>query len=148
MNAVAEDLNAETAIRELVESWTRAARAGDVTAIVSHYAPDIVAFDAVSQLQFRGVEAYQKHWEACLAMCPGPMIFEIQDLEVAANGELAFANGLARCGGGSETGEEKTSWFRLTGAYRKVDGAWRVVHEHFSVPFDMESGKVLFELSP
>jgi ketosteroid isomerase-like protein len=37
---------------------------------------------------------------------------------------------------------------RLTAAYRKTGGVWRVVHEHFSVPFDMQTNEVLFNLQP
>lgn len=36
----------------------------------------------------------------------------------------------------------------MTVCYRKIDGDWKVVHEHFSTPFDTQSGKALFELQP
>ena len=41
-----------------------------------------IAFDAVGKLQFKGVEAYRKHWDTCLSYCPGEMLFEIHDLEI------------------------------------------------------------------
>jgi hypothetical protein len=31
---------------------------------------------------------------------------------------------------------------------RKIDGQWKVVHEHVSVPFDMETGKAMLDLKP
>ncbi len=139
---------AEAEIRALVDNWLRAARAQDIDGIVSHYAPDILAFDAIAQLQFKGKEAYRKHWESCLSMCPGPMIFEIHDLKIAAADDVAFSHCLNWCGGTAENGEEKASWMRMTAGYRKTNGKWRVVHEHFSSPFDMESGKALFDLKP
>jgi ketosteroid isomerase-like protein len=37
---------------------------------------------------------------------------------------------------------------RGTIGYRKTDGTWLVVHEHWSAPFDIESGKALFDLQP
>jgi uncharacterized protein (TIGR02246 family) len=135
---------AEAEIREQVDSWLQAVRAMDLEGIVSHYAPDILAFDAVSQLQFKGVDAYRKHWQACLAMCrPGTMIFEMHDLNVVAGDDVAFATALNRCGGIGENGEEKAGWMRMTAGYRKTDGRWMVVHEHFSAPFDMETLRVL-----
>ena len=131
-------------IREQVDSWLQAVRAMDIDGIVSHYAPDILAFDAVSQLQFKGVDAYRKHWQACFAMCrPGTMIFEMHDLNVTAGDDVAFATALNRCGGIEENGEEKAGWMRMTAGYRKTDGRWMVVHEHFSAPFDMETLRVL-----
>jgi uncharacterized protein (TIGR02246 family) len=135
---------AEAEIREQVDSWLKAVLALDLDGIVSHYAPDILAFDAVSQLQFKGVDAYRKHWQACLAMCrPGAMIFEMHDLNVAAGDDVAFATALNRCGGTGENGEEKAGWMRMTTGYRKTHGKWMIVHEHFSAPFDMETLKVL-----
>ncbi|MDU3957500.1 YybH family protein, partial [Pseudomonas aeruginosa] len=53
-----------SAIRQLIEDWRAAVRASDVPRIVSYYAEDIVAFDAILQLQFKGRDAYQKHWQA------------------------------------------------------------------------------------
>ena len=37
---------------------------------------------------------------------------------------------------------------RATVCFRKTGRAWRIVHEHFSAPFDPESGKALFDLEP
>ena len=135
---------AEAEIRAQVDSWLQAVLAMDIEGIVSHYASDILAFDAVSQLQFKGVDAYRMHWQTCLAMCrPGTMIFEMHDLNVTAGDDVAFATALTRCGGTGETGEVQAGWLRLTAGYRKTNGTWMVVHEHFSAPFDMETLKVL-----
>jgi uncharacterized protein (TIGR02246 family) len=135
---------AEAEIRAQVDSWLQAVLAMDIERIVSHYAPDILAFDAVSQLQFQGVDAYRQHWQACLAMCrPGTMIFEMHDVHITAGDAVAFATALTRCGGTGENGAEKTGWMRMTAGYCKTDGKWSVVHEHFSAPFDMETLKVL-----
>lgn len=148
MSAVAETIDAETEIRELVDHWAKAVHASDVAAITSHYAPEIVAFDAVARLRFRGIDAYRAHWQACLAMCPGPMIFEIRDLDVVASGDVGFSFCLLRCGIIDETGQEKASWMRLTTGYRLRSGKWQIMHEHCSEPFDMTSNQVLFDLAP
>jgi ketosteroid isomerase-like protein len=137
----------EAQISGLLDDWAKAAMANDIDGIMSHYAPDVRAFDAILQLQFGGTDAYREHWQACLAMCPGPMIFEIHDLTVAVEGDLAFCHGLARCGA-IQDGEEKTSWMRGTVGYRRVGGRWMIVHEHWSAPFDPKSGKALFDLVP
>jgi PhnB protein len=115
---------------------------------MSHYAPDVVAFDAIARLQFRGVEAYDRHWRACMALCPGPMLFEIHDPQIAASGDVAFAHFLSRCGGQDEHGQMRASWMRGTECYRRVGEKWVIAHEHFSAPFDMASGKALFDLEP
>jgi ketosteroid isomerase-like protein len=78
------------------------------------YAPDILAFDAIAQLQFKGAEAYRKHWQMCVEMCSGPMTFEIHDLGIEAGDNVGFAHYLLRCGGPGPDGKEQTGWMRVT----------------------------------
>ncbi|MEX0653005.1 MAG: nuclear transport factor 2 family protein [Phycisphaeraceae bacterium] len=141
---------AETQVRELVDSYVDAIRASDVERITSYYAPDILAFDAIAQLQFKGVEAYKKHWQACIAMCASEgMIFELHKPSFAVSGDVAFGHWLCRCGPATEdSGEDKTGYMRGTLGFRKTGGRWLIVHEHWSAPFDMDSGKALFDLKP
>lgn len=141
-------MSAETEIRQLIAGWTEAVRGREVDRIMSHYAPDVVAFDAIAQLQFRGVDAYDRHWRACMAMCPGPMFFEMQEPQITAGDKLAFAYFLSRCGAEDGKGEVKASWMRGTQCYRRAGGKWLIAHEHFSAPFDVASGKALFDLRP
>jgi uncharacterized protein (TIGR02246 family) len=140
--------DAETEIRDLLEDWAAAARSGDLEGVMAAYAPDIVAFDAIAQLQFKGAEAYRKHWQMCVEMCSGPMTFEIHDLAIEAEGGFGFAHYLVRCGGTGPDGMEHTGWMRVTVCCRRTGDRWQVAHEHFSVPFDMESGKALLGLTP
>lgn len=139
---------AQQEIRALIEHWCAAVRDKDLDAIMSYYAPDIVAFDAIIQLQFKGLQAYREHWRFCLGMSEGPMIFTQSELTVHAEGSLAFAHWLNQCGCTNERGEENSSWMRGSAGYRRTDEGWKAVHEHFSAPFEMESGKALFTLEP
>lgn len=140
--------SAEARIRELIDEWARGVRAKDIDAILAHYASDIVAFDGIGPLQLIGKDAYRKHWEACLAMCSGPMTFEVHDLDIEAGDDLAFAHYLSRCGGTGANGKEQAGWFRATVCWRKTSGRWQVAHEHFSAPFDPDSGEALLDLEP
>jgi ketosteroid isomerase-like protein len=78
----------------------------------------------------------------------GPMSYEIGDLAVAAAYDVAFCWGLHHVAGTTKTGQKIDMWWRATQGFRRVDGKWRIVHEHGSVPFDMKSGKVSFDLKP
>lgn len=135
-------------IHKLIEDYANAARAKDINKIMSQYAPDIRSFDAVSQLQFKGVHDYKKHWEACLSFCQGPTAFEIHELETVIDGNLAVSSYLTYCGGANEKGEMQGGWMRGTMVHRKMDGKWKIAHEHYSVPFDMKTGNTLFNLTP
>ena len=140
--------NDEAQIRALLDDWAEAVRAKNLDAIFAHYARDILAFDAIGQLQFEGTEAYRKHWQACMAMCPGQMIFEVHDLTITASDEVAFCHFLSRCGGTGADGEEKVGWMRATAGLRKRGEKWLIAHEHFSAPFDPASGNALLGLQP
>ena len=138
----------EAQVRGLIDDWANAVRLGDIDGIMSFYAPEIVSFDAIARLRFEGREGYRRHWEACLAMCSGPSVFELHDLRVEARSDLAFAYYLSRCGGTGPDGVIKVGWMRGTVCCQKANSRWLVVHEHFSAPFDMESGKALFDREP
>ncbi|MFO2462699.1 nuclear transport factor 2 family protein [Pseudomonas sp. 15FMM2] len=135
-------------ISTLIENWKQAVMAKDVDRIVSFYADEIVAFDAVNALQFKGRDAYQAHWKACMEFCPGPGIFEFHQMNIVPGADSAFAHWLAHCGGAGPDGVVKSCWMRVTAGYQRIDGQWKVVHEHWSTPFDMETGAGLFDLKP
>lgn len=140
--------DAETLIRDALQRWSTAIRDKDLSAITDYYHPDVVAYDAIVQLQFKGLEAYRTHWAYCLGLCAGPMLFEQRELVVHAAGEVAFAHWLNHCGAADESGELKGSWMRGSAGYLLTADGWKAVHEHFSAPFDMESGKAMFDLTP
>jgi uncharacterized protein (TIGR02246 family) len=140
--------NAQMQIQQQLDSWAAACRAKDVARIISHYAEDVVAYDAVGPLQFQGRAAYQAHWQACMEMCSGPGVFEIHQPSFLLSGELAVVHYLCHCGGTDEQGEMHSSWLRVSQCFRLQGGRWLIAHEHFSMPGDMQSGKILFDLQP
>lgn len=139
---------AEAEIRACLETWKNAFLKRDVDTIMTLYTPDVLAFDAILKLQFKGREAYRKHWEACMSMCGGHLLFEIQDLDITAADQIAFAHYVCLCGGTNEKGEQQSGWMRVTLGLRREQGEWKIAHEHFSSPFDPMTGKVLFDAAP
>jgi ketosteroid isomerase-like protein len=47
---------------------------------------------------------------------------------------VAFATALGRCAGVDQHGKREALEFRLTIGFRKIDGQWRITHEHHSLP--------------
>lgn len=148
MALATHEVTAEDEIRELLDSWLKAVKVKDVERIMSHYARDVVAFDAIKELQFKGIEAYGAHWKACMEMCPGEMTFEMHELDVQAGSDIAFCRYIGHCGGTDDKGQEQSGWMRATICLRKAGGRWQIAHEHYSAPFDCESGKALTDLKP
>lgn len=139
----------ERAVAALIQGWAAAARKGELEAIMACYMPDLVAFDAIAALQFKGAEAYRRHWETCLAHVPGgQMILEVHDLQIVCGGDIAFAHYLSHCGFVDEQGVEQKGWLRGSVGCRRTAEGWRIAHEHYSMPFDPESSKILTGLQP
>ncbi|MBD8574706.1 nuclear transport factor 2 family protein [Pseudomonas syringae] len=137
-----------TAIETLLKAWSEAVRSKDVSRIMEFYHPDVVAFDAISQLQFKGLDAYRQHWAACLEMCPGAMLFEQHQLQIHAEQTVAFAHWLNHCGVEGDKDASHSCWMRGSAGYRLTGTGWKIVHEHFSAPFDMTGGTALMNLQP
>lgn len=151
MSIDTKETTAEAEIRAIIEETHRAIVRGDLETILKHHGQEIVAFDAIRAIQFKGFEAYKKHWEWCTDNCPGGgdgMEMKLQDLKITASEDLAFAHFLNHVSMQEPDGAPISFWLRLTICFQRQDGAWKAIHEHCSQPFDPESGKVLFGAQP
>ena len=135
----------EGQIRECLNEWTRALRAKDLDALMALYARDTIAFDLMPPSE---VEAnrYRQNFEQWFAMMPGPIEYEIHDLRITTGGDVAFSHNLGHVKATRTNGEKADYWVRATVGFRKRNGQWLVVHDHVSMPFDMETGKAVREL--
>jgi uncharacterized protein (TIGR02246 family) len=133
----------ETAIRALETRFAAAFNAKDIDAIMKVYVPDdsLLVFDVVPPRQFAGAKAYRKDWEGFLGQFKGPPKFEITDLHVVTAGPLAYSHSIQHVGGTDTKGQPIDITVRDTAVYRKIKGNWLIVHEHVSVPVDLETGK-------
>ncbi len=140
----------EMAVHEIIMTWTQATIAADVDAVMALYTDDVTAFDAIGALQHKGAEAYRRHWEVCMAEMPsgGQMIMEPHEVKVSLGGDLAIAHYLAHCGFAADNGDKHLGWMRGTVCCRKTPNGWRIVHEHYSSPFDPHTMKVTEGLKP
>jgi uncharacterized protein (TIGR02246 family) len=122
--------DAKAEIKALIESWAAAVRRKDMDGILAHHTEDFVMFDVPPPFVLRGLEAYRESWPQFFAASPTPPAFDIRELTIEADGNVAFAVALMRCG----TLQGGDLDFRLTIGLRKTAGRWMFVHEHHSVP--------------
>jgi ketosteroid isomerase-like protein len=140
--------SSEDQIRALLDERVRAIHDKDAQALVSACAPDIVSFDALPPLQRLGAEAVRDRAKEWLGWYDGPVGYEIRDLHITAGDDTAFASYLYRVTGTMTNGSTVDMWVRSTICLRKIGGDWLIAHEHTSVPFDAESGRATFDLTP
>jgi len=122
----------ESKIRALIEAWAAAVRRHDLSDILAHHEPDIVMFDVPPPLQSRGMDEYKKTWDLFFRYHKPSQAFDIEELAITAGQDVAFAVAIMRCS--DAFSEEGGFLFRLTIGLRKIDGDWRITHEHHSVP--------------
>lgn len=135
-------------IRKRLDTWTQALHPKDINALMAHYAPDVITFDLRPPLQVQGVDAYRKNFEAWFASVQGPIDYEIRDLRVTMNDDVAFCHSLSHVKSTKTTGEKSDYWVRVTTGLQKRNGQWMIIHEHVSMPFNMETMKATFDLQP
>ena len=142
--------NSETEVRDVYERWAKAFRAGDIKGIMALYAAGdtLVAYDIVPPLQYKGYDAYKKDYEDFLALYDGPIEVEFRDMRIVTADNVAFIHALERMTGTLKGGKKSDVWMRATSGLRKINGKWLIVHDHISVPVDMDSGKAALDLKP
>jgi uncharacterized protein (TIGR02246 family) len=126
----------EIRIKTLLEAWAAAVRRHDLPAILAHHEPDMVMFDLPPPLQCKGIEAYKETWSLFFRYHKPGAAFDIEELAVTAGEDVAFAVAIMRCGPDSspKAADKEGFLFRLTVGLRKVEGQWRIAHEHHSEP--------------
>ena len=69
-------------------------------------------------------------------------------MNVTTHGELAFVHAVNHVNGTLASGHGTDMWMRWTACFQRIDGLWLVVHDHVSVPADLEHGQALLNLTP
>jgi ketosteroid isomerase-like protein len=138
----------EAGIRQQMHELVEAIRAMDLDGVKSIYAPDIVSFDVQPPLQHVGAEAKWRNWVEVFTAYQRPLGCEVRDLTITVGSDVAFAHSFNRLSGTLKNGHSSGFWVRATYCFRKIDGNWLVVHDHVSVPLDVESGRAVLDLEP
>ena len=139
----------EAEIRQRIDKFVEAVRAMDLKGVKPIYAPDIVSFDFVPPLQHVGAEAKLKNWVNVFTVYQRPLGYEIRDLTITLGDDVAFGRSFNRISGTlKKSGSRSDYWIRWTTCFRKIDGNWLIVHDHVSVPVDVESSRALLNLKP
>jgi ketosteroid isomerase-like protein len=131
----------------VVDDWAEAIRVKNAEGVVRHHAPDFLHFSLAPPListasDAAGLRAWFATWR-------GGIGYEIQDLKITLGEDTAFSCSLHRISRTKTDGETPDIWFRQTFAFRNIGGAWKIVHEHESVPFYMDgSFKAAVDLKP
>jgi ketosteroid isomerase-like protein len=137
---------ADQAITQAILDRNAAIHDKNAAGVMASGAPGLVSYSLAPPLKdtagAAGLEAWFATWD-------GPISQELRDLEILAGDNVAFAHGLVHMTGRKTDGEMIDLWFRETLGLKRFGGAWKIVHEHGSVPFYMDgSFKAAIDLKP
>jgi uncharacterized protein (TIGR02246 family) len=124
----------EVEIRALIDRWASSVREQNISGIRANHDPEMLMFDLPGPLCSEGLDAYMETWATFFTWAEKPIAFAFHNVEVTAGADVAFATAIRRCAGVDASGLREELEFRLTMGLRKRDGAWRILHEHHSLP--------------
>ena len=139
--------NNKSEIRAMLDVWAQAIRAKDAKGVAANFTEKEVRFSLAPPLQITTpLERDQEEW---LTTWDGPIGFEMRDFRITASEDIAFCHGFVRISGKKVDGAEPSVWARETLGLCKIEGHWKIAHEHGSVPFYMDgSDKAATDLQP
>lgn len=120
-------------IHDVIEAWVAAVGRCDLDGVVAAHAEDVVMFDVPEpQRGIRGIDAYRSSWPPFFEWIRTGARFELDELHVEADGSVAFAWALLRCGTDDDLTAAPDRRLRLSLGLRRDGGGWLIVHEHHS----------------
>ncbi|MBG0564588.1 YybH family protein [Actinoplanes aureus] len=134
----------EREIRDLHDSWFAATAAKDLDALMAPIATDVVSYEHETPLAYTGRDQVREVCRRGLEAGAGEVTWQVPDLTVVTDGDLAVAWGLnrVRADGAPET------WSRGTRVFRRAGGRWEMVHQHLSYPLEPATGEARTDLKP
>jgi ketosteroid isomerase-like protein len=134
----AGDANDEAAIRG-VENGIMAATSADE--IMKYYdANNVDLFDCFGPLQFHGATAVHGAFDGFCSNVKD-VKGQIVEMAVVTDGKLGMVRSIQHFTFTHKDGKAGEATIRLTDVLHKAGGAWKVIHQHVSVPLDPSTGQ-------
>jgi ketosteroid isomerase-like protein len=137
-------------ITAMENALAAAVQAKDLDKNLSYYdmTDKLLVFDAIPPRQYVGADAVRKDTKGFFDTFPGPIKFELTDLDVTTDGQFGFAHSIQHVSGADKDGKQLDMTFRVTDCLRKIGGKWKIVDQHISFPVDMATGKADMQSKP
>lgn len=140
---------AEQDLRRLHQLWFDSTAAKDLDGLMAPIADDVISYEHDQPLQYVGVQAVREVCKAGLdASGYGTVAWNVPDLKVLIDGDLAVAWGLNHIQMKRTNGQVIDSWSRGTRIFQRRNGEWLMTHQHLSYPYDPNTGDAKTDLRP
>ncbi len=129
--------NDQKQIRDVLEAWNAATKQSRKDDVLANHLPDALIYDVLAPMKYEGTAAYRKSWDDWQRETTGEGKFDFEDLAVLAGNDAGYATAFIRCAGQTPDGRSFEDLVRATFCLKKVDGRWRIAHQHISKPIQL-----------
>jgi ketosteroid isomerase-like protein len=144
-----DSAKATNEVGAVLQSYLEALARKDGAAVYAHLAPELVQYSLAPPLRQPPAGVSQAALQGWLDSFEGDLRCEARDAQIVAGEDVAFCHCLNHLVATRKGGQPVDLWFRGTMGLRKIDGVWKITHQHESVPFLMDgSGLAALDLRP
>lgn len=137
----------EAAIRKALEDGCTSFAARDKAGATGPFldSPEFMVFDFTPP-QRKNYAEHKAETDGFPAMMTGDVVCKYLEIHpVLLSADAAYSWSLMHFAAGLKDGRKIDVTFRSTDIWRKVGGAWKIVHEHNSFPVDIFTGKAVLD---
>jgi uncharacterized protein (TIGR02246 family) len=129
-------------ITQVLQAYSDAVEARDVETFLALYDDGMHLFDMWDHYEVNGKDAWREMVAGWFGAHPGEALeARFEDVSAVSGQDVAFAHMVmtfAIVAPGGELSYEQAH--RMTLGIQRKDGAWKIVHEHTSMPINNETG--------
>jgi ketosteroid isomerase-like protein len=101
---------------------------------------EFVLYDFMPPLQYKGASEIRAHFDEFFNTAED-VKGEFVELVVVADGTLGIARSIQHFTWKDKEGKPLEGMFRVTDVFHKVEGKWKLIHMHLSIPVDPATEK-------
>ncbi|WDE16571.1 nuclear transport factor 2 family protein [Acinetobacter schindleri] len=127
-------------IVDLLHEWDSAITGLDIQNVLKLCVPDVRFFDLSTEVH--GLEAYEQKWNLYKPYMLHGVTIQRHDVTIYVEPHLALIHGYVKL---TPANAEKVKWLpsvkwcRTSLCLKKEQGQWKMVHQHISVPVEIET---------
>ncbi|MGY5394782.1 YybH family protein [Acinetobacter sp. NigerLNRRAM0016] len=122
----------------MLKHWDEAVANMDIQALADLCVEEVSLIDVSTHLT--GIQAYKQLWKRYLPVKVGNIRVYREAIKMIAQPELAVLHCFSKVDQIDATPSLEVFWCRTTICFQKVEGAWKVAHQHISMPIQLETG--------
>jgi uncharacterized protein YndB with AHSA1/START domain/ketosteroid isomerase-like protein len=139
-DTLAHNLAGEREVRALHARWFAASERKDLDAAMEPIASDVISYEHEVPLAVYGVDKVREVCARGFAAAPAKFRWSMPDLSVVVRGDIAIAWGFNVMQYAEQRGAS-----RATRVFQRIDGVWKLIHQHLSFPLDPATGKAVMD---